>query len=62
MSIATVSRALRGTGPVAAKTRERVLRAVEELMCHAPVDEHHTLLVMMRYSPVDKSSGALDLY
>ncbi|WP_214110303.1 LacI family DNA-binding transcriptional regulator [Acrocarpospora catenulata] len=31
VSIATVSRALRGTGPVAAKTRERVLRAVEEL-------------------------------
>ncbi|MEV6860015.1 LacI family DNA-binding transcriptional regulator [Streptosporangium subroseum] len=31
VSIATVSRALRGTGPVAAKTRERVLKAVEEL-------------------------------
>ncbi|MEV0826175.1 LacI family DNA-binding transcriptional regulator [Nonomuraea rubra] len=31
VSIATVSRALRGTGPVAAKTREKVLKAVEEL-------------------------------
>ncbi|MFG1943217.1 LacI family DNA-binding transcriptional regulator [Nonomuraea sp. NPDC048826] len=31
VSIATVSRTLRGTGPVAARTRERVLRAVEEL-------------------------------
>ncbi|MFG1707761.1 LacI family DNA-binding transcriptional regulator [Nonomuraea sp. M3C6] len=31
VSIATVSRALRGTGPVAARTRERVLKAVEEL-------------------------------
>ncbi|MCW2882380.1 MAG: hypothetical protein JWQ95_6480 [Sphaerisporangium sp.] len=31
VSIATVSRALRGTGPVAGATRERVLRAVEEL-------------------------------
>ncbi|MFC6084336.1 LacI family DNA-binding transcriptional regulator [Sphaerisporangium aureirubrum] len=31
VSIATVSRALRGTGPVAADTREKVLRAVEEL-------------------------------
>ncbi|MGS2644165.1 substrate-binding domain-containing protein [Streptosporangium sp. LJ11] len=31
VSIATVSRALRNTGPVAAGTREKVLRAVEEL-------------------------------
>ncbi|MFI6292729.1 LacI family DNA-binding transcriptional regulator [Nonomuraea sp. NPDC050790] len=31
VSIATVSRALRGTGPVASKTREKVLKAVEEL-------------------------------
>ncbi|TDC92696.1 LacI family transcriptional regulator [Nonomuraea deserti] len=31
VSIATVSRALRGTGPVAARTREKVLKAVEEL-------------------------------
>ncbi|MEV4174351.1 LacI family DNA-binding transcriptional regulator [Nonomuraea sp. NPDC049709] len=31
VSIATVSRALRGTGPVAARTREKVLQAVEEL-------------------------------
>ncbi|MFG1956840.1 LacI family DNA-binding transcriptional regulator [Nonomuraea sp. NPDC049028] len=31
VSIATVSRALRGTGPVAPKTREKVLKAVEEL-------------------------------
>lgn len=31
VSIATVSRALRGTGPVAGATRERVMRAVEEL-------------------------------
>ncbi|GAA1678683.1 LacI family DNA-binding transcriptional regulator [Nonomuraea maheshkhaliensis] len=31
VSIATVSRTLRGTGPVAAKTREKVLKAVEEL-------------------------------
>ncbi|RCG27117.1 LacI family transcriptional regulator [Sphaerisporangium album] len=31
VSIATVSRALRGTGPVAGPTREKVLRAVEEL-------------------------------
>ncbi|MET8160505.1 LacI family DNA-binding transcriptional regulator [Sphaerisporangium sp. NPDC005289] len=31
VSIATVSRALRGTGPVAGATRERVLRAAEEL-------------------------------
>ncbi|WP_214324295.1 LacI family DNA-binding transcriptional regulator [Nonomuraea sediminis] len=31
VSIATVSRALRGTGPVAAKTREKVMKAVEEL-------------------------------
>ncbi len=31
VSIATVSRALRGTGPVAAKTREKVFKAVEEL-------------------------------
>ncbi|MFG1874634.1 LacI family DNA-binding transcriptional regulator [Sphaerisporangium sp. NPDC049003] len=31
VSIATVSRALRGTGPVAGATREKVMRAVEEL-------------------------------
>lgn len=31
VSIATVSRTLRGTGPVASKTREKVLKAVEEL-------------------------------
>ncbi|MFB4271725.1 LacI family DNA-binding transcriptional regulator [Nonomuraea sp. GTA35] len=31
VSIATVSRALRGTGPVAPRTREKVLKAVEEL-------------------------------
>ncbi|MDH2427123.1 LacI family DNA-binding transcriptional regulator [Sphaerisporangium sp. TRM90804] len=31
VSIATVSRTLRGTGPVAGATREKVLRAVEEL-------------------------------
>ncbi|WP_062443702.1 LacI family DNA-binding transcriptional regulator [Herbidospora daliensis] len=31
VSIATVSRTLRGTGPVSAATREKVLRAVEEL-------------------------------
>ncbi|NUR25368.1 MAG: LacI family DNA-binding transcriptional regulator [Catenulispora sp.] len=31
VSIATVSRALRGTGPVASKTREKVMKAVEEL-------------------------------
>ncbi|WP_084958920.1 LacI family DNA-binding transcriptional regulator [Thermoactinospora rubra] len=31
VSIATVSRALRGTGPVSAKTREKVLKAVQEL-------------------------------
>lgn len=31
VSIATVSRTLRGTGPVAARTREKVLKAVEEL-------------------------------
>ncbi|MFC4536173.1 LacI family DNA-binding transcriptional regulator [Sphaerisporangium dianthi] len=31
VSIATVSRALRGTGPVADATREKVMRAVEEL-------------------------------
>ncbi|MFI6495864.1 LacI family DNA-binding transcriptional regulator [Nonomuraea typhae] len=31
VSIATVSRTLRGNGPVASKTREKVLKAVEEL-------------------------------
>ncbi|GAA2407145.1 LacI family DNA-binding transcriptional regulator [Nonomuraea africana] len=31
VSIATVSRALRGTGPVSSKTRQKVLKAVEEL-------------------------------